>query len=536
MSMTFLDRLMRRDRWHLDLAEAPWAGRPSLHDFLVRHTRPDGKGLTPEGQNLPDEQVEPGAIHWAAGAKDGVRRHHFGSGSAEGRVREVVESLRAVLGQPDAERLAALYTLLRDGETLAVVDEVLEALRAEARAGAAWMDVERLHTLALWLATRAADREPVKFGLAMLGLFTGFDDTEVLHTLGQHDEFTLYAAVVLSNSGEDSEAALFALAQRVHGWGRVHLVERLAEDAKSPALRRWLVREGFRNSVMYEYLAHVCAVGGGLREQLDVSEPDDALLSGASLLWVALLAGGPAPDVDSYEDGAAAAELLFGHLERRASRLEHYQAVDAQLSWLLEEANWNERASRGWTPEVRARLQARCEALLERPLWRGLAEQGLASEDPVTFHRAAIVGGKVGADVWSAAFRRYTAGDLGQSWWLVRTEDPECARRFVAATLEALDFAQLCTGPTSQAGFGPDFEKHHAHELALGVLPLLPGEGWALVKAGLCSPSVRVRDSALKVLGAWPEWPVGAAEALRAAHAREPDEDLKVEAAALLAR
>jgi hypothetical protein len=534
--MSFLDRLLRRDGWHLDPADAPWAGRPSLHDFVVRHTRPDGTGLTPEGNTLPDEVVEPGAIRWAPGAMDGVMSHHAGSGSAEERLRSVVEALRAVLRRPDAGRLAALYALLRDGETLAVVDGILEALRAEARAGKSWLDVERLHALALWLATRAADREPVKFGLALLGLVSVPDDTEVLRTLGQHDEFTLYAAVALSNTREDPEAELFGLAQRVHGWGRVHLVERLAAEAKSPELRQWLVREGFRNAIMYEYLAHACAEGGRLREQLEVAEPDDALLLGASELWSALLAGGPAPDVDSYEDGAAAAGLLLGHLERRASRLEHFIAMEDQRAWLTAEGDWDARASRGWTPEVREHLRARCEALLARPLWRELAQQGLESKDPVTFYRASHVGEKLGLDVWDAAFRRYDAGDLSEAWRASRTEDPERARRFVAATQRMLDLPRLCTGPTPAAGIGPDFPKHQAQELTLGVLARLPGEGWALVEAGLRSPSVRVRRAALKVLAEWPEWPAQAAGALRAAHAREPDETLKAEAAELLPR
>jgi len=57
------------------------------------------------------------------------------------------------------------------------------------------------------------------------------------------------------------------MAKHVTGWGRVHLVERLAktEDAE---IKEWLLREGFRNSVMYEYLAYIAATTGGLNDAL----------------------------------------------------------------------------------------------------------------------------------------------------------------------------------------------------------------------------------------------------------------------------
>jgi hypothetical protein len=123
-----------------------------------------------------------------------------------------------------------------------------------------------------------------------------------------------------------------------------------------------------------------------------------------------------------------------------------------------------------------------------------------------------------------------------EDWRASRTEDPERARRFVAATQRMLDLPRLCTGPTPTAGIGPDYPKHQAQELTLGVLVRLPGEGWALVEAGLRSPSVRVRRAALKVLAEWPQWPAEAAGALRLAHAREPDETLQAEMAELLPR
>jgi hypothetical protein len=72
----------------------------------------------------------------------------------------------------------------------------------------------------------------------------------LLRTLGAHNEFTLYAVVAFGNGTEDGgESEIWALATVVDGWGRIHCVERLRHTS-DPAIRRWILRTGFRNSVM----------------------------------------------------------------------------------------------------------------------------------------------------------------------------------------------------------------------------------------------------------------------------------------------
>src|SRR5207237_8938078 len=117
---------------------------------------------------------------------------------------------------------------------------------------------DRLYELARSFVTEAPDREPVKFGIALLGLFRQPADQELFHTLGRHDEFTLFCAVALANASEDHDETLWKLARIGTGWARVHAVERLAQT-ENPAIKDWLLREGFRNSIMYEYLAGTCA-------------------------------------------------------------------------------------------------------------------------------------------------------------------------------------------------------------------------------------------------------------------------------------
>ena len=114
-----------------------------------------------------------------------------------------------------------------------------------------------------WLAATATERGPVKLGIALLGVAGVGSAAGLLRTLGAHDEFTLYAAVAFGNGVEDGESEIWSLATVVDGWGRIHCVERLRHTS-DPAIRRWILRTGFRNSVMYEYLAYIAATTGGL--------------------------------------------------------------------------------------------------------------------------------------------------------------------------------------------------------------------------------------------------------------------------------
>ena len=61
----------------------------------------------------------------------------------------------------------------------------------------------------------------------------------------------------------------------------------------------WLLREGFRNEVMNEYLAHLAATTGDLYTALLDPEPDEALLDGAGGIIDALCAAGGA-SLDGY--------------------------------------------------------------------------------------------------------------------------------------------------------------------------------------------------------------------------------------------
>src|SRR5699024_7633573 len=122
---------------------------------------------------------------------------------------EVVGLIQAALA--DAGAFGPLYERLRTSSAITLADPLLARLRGEPRPGVV--------ALGRHLATRSGHREPVKVGIALLGLGPEPADRDVLHTLARHEEFTLYCAVALANTATDREGELWRVAQLVDGWG-----------------------------------------------------------------------------------------------------------------------------------------------------------------------------------------------------------------------------------------------------------------------------------------------------------------------------
>ena len=537
--MSFLRDLFGSRGWSLDGVTPPWGARPSLHAHVAAHARPGQPGLAPGGDELPDEERgDPGKLRWAPGALDGTFGHHVADQEADDTAREVLAALRAFTEHADDARAAALYAALTRQGALQYVDALLPAVAAEAET----LDAERLHAVARWLAEGAADRDAVKAAVALLGVFAGGHDRELLLTLGRHEEFTLYAAVALHNTDPNPERTLWELARTVTGWGRIHVVERLA-GTEDEHIRAWMLREGYRNAVMEEYTALICAETGDLVGALRLPNPDHALLRGAGDLLSALISGrdGPVSGIDDYAAGAEAAELYLRHLHAREAELRHVLVLDTLRDFLNEEGEEDGEARPlppGW-PERREALLEMIDAILTRPRWEEKVRAGLEAEDGAELWTAAMAARAFGIDPWDAYFRRVARG-AGDPWdWhrLGQTDDAEKLERVLRLGEERIPLDAIATGPADAMGMGPGYEPHTMLDGVLGAVGRLPGRGWPMIAAALRSPSVRNRHSALRALAAWGRhaWPPEAEPALRAAAEGDPNDGVREAAAKLLA-
>lgn len=504
-------------RWSLALLTPPWSG-PSLYV----HIRDN-----PNSHDLPDGDRDPNKIRFAPGAWDGVVSHHM-QGNAEqhaDRVSRIERPIEKLLLRPNDENLKELYDAVTSESAYPIADELTQrfAERFSSR-------LEHLGAIGRYFAAGADQREATKFGIVLLGLAGQKADMRLLETLAGHDEFTLYAAVSLSRLVDDPEQCLWRIAQKVHGWGRVHLVERL-DGTANPEIQDWMLREGFRNSIMDNYLAEICARNGKLDESLQRPRVDISLLDSAADLLSALLEAGPSAGMDDFQ---RAPETIQGYLNQVSKQpdpdLKHFLTVDQILQFLDDEKSWEQRLANGWTMQLRDELRVRCEAILSRESWQPRINQGLGSNDSLIFHRAETAATRLGRDMWAIHFKRAREAPLGNSWYrLMQLTQGGDIESVVDLAIKLLPLDKIATGPADALGIGPGFEPHQALDYILQDLPRFPEQGWTLIRAGLQSPVVRNRNFALKALLAWPRdrWPADAHALLQQAERLEPNQGLK---------
>ena len=519
--------------WDLESAGHPWEpGAAPIYEHIRAHIFPGALGLSEGGDRLPDEKDD-GKLKWVAGGIDGTFVRHGGDGSERHRTEMLHRAIRAVLGAASSENLTTLYDQLLHDRVLGLIDPLLERIATQQT-----VELTRLEHLAVWLAKNSPDREPVKFAIALLGVVPAADHADLLLTLGRHEEFTLYAAVALSNSlGQNAESHLFELAKHVDGWGRIEIIERLAatNDAK---IKAWMLREGYKNSVMYEYLAYTCASVGDLRRELAQPSIDPILLAGAGDIIEALINGGPAQDMDDYADGAFVVERYLHHVGAAPRDLKQLLAMKSILGFLDENnAAWQARETRGWTSTLRASLRAKIRELKALPDWEEAVTAGFKSEDDLTFNTAFLAARALGLDPWDQYFARLKSGKYDGWYHVMQTEDAARIDLVVALAEQVMPLDKISTGPATEMGLGLQWT-HHGHlDFVLQDLRRFPGKGWPLIRTGIRSPVIRNRHMALRALSTWgkDKWPAGAEELLVSSLQDDPDQDVRGEIKTLLA-
>lgn len=524
--------------WDAEALPRPWgADRESIFEYISERLR--GEDALEGGiADLPDEEVmaerDNSGLRWVAGAQDGVAVRHMSPGQAENSAALAFDLLARLVANPAPEDMERFYELFNDAEVLRFIDPFLQKIGAVEN-----LDFERVYEFGVWLAKNAPDRGPVKAGMAIAGIFPRGMAHDMFRVLGRHEEFTLYAAVGMMNTSENPERDLWDLARHVRGWGRIHLIRHLAAT-EDEDIRRWMLEEGYRNEVMNEYTAYICAQTGGLRAALTDDDVNDAVLAGAGEILRALINGGVAEDIENYEDAPQVMKRYLKLAAGRALPLSQYMCISAMDSFLNETpVNKRERHYAGWPQVLREALAQETDALLTDPRWRKMAQEGLESDDVAVFRVASEAAAEMGLDPWPHHFTRQEK-DVSDEWYfLMRTDDSERLDRALELAAKQLPLEDIASGPEDTAGLGMAYRAHCSLDF---ILQGLDGEGrsdkgWDFIRAGLKSPVVRNRVSALKLVErrGGETWPDDMGALLRQALEDEPVDEVAEALSAVLA-
>lgn len=488
-----------------------------------------------DGRPFPDDPPNWANDVMSSVVLDGIRTHHFGTDADTERADSLAELVsRTVEGPPDIAAAQLFHDALADTDALTVVDHLLEPLTARK------VSRRRTRELARWTVEHGTHRDAVKIALALLGLCADERERDLLVLLGSLDEFSLYAAVALRRAVPDPEPDLFRLARRATGWGRIHAVKRL-EGTADPAIRAWLLREGFRNGVMNEYLARFAAVNGGLLEALTGDgtrgEADEELLDGAGgiLSAMAVPEGGPAEGLADYPDALAALERyaeLIDTAPATLGRLTDLVVIRDHLSGRPEELEH--------VADRVAELGRRFARVLERPEWGAQVRARLAEPEGRDFGVALAAANRMGMRPFDDVLRRLRAAPQDSfAWhWAFRWANPGRVNELVELAGVLLPMDELATGPSEVSSVGPGYENDRVLEGLLRCVARFPGSGWPLIRVGLRNRCTRVRSAATAALEGWPDGPLPAeaVSVLRLAETEEPHTTTREGMTALLRR
>jgi hypothetical protein len=399
------------------------------------------------GYPLPDE--DPGREQLMVGSVlDGIRTHHFGSdpdAEAAARIAGLVADL--VTGPPSLRACSELHAALAGQPALQLADGLGEQVRRRD------LPAARVRAVGRWLAEHGTRRDAVAGGIVLLGVAGDGRDRDLLLLLGALEDLTLYAVVALARTQPDPHRAVFDMARRVSAWGRIQAVERL-KGTSDPQIRSWLLREGFRNEVMNEYLAHLAATTADLYTALLDPDPDEALLDGTGGIIDALCAvGGPAEDIRDYPDGPAVISRYLILIRDRAPSLARARTV-LELGRFLGSG---EAADLDWGSGSRQELHDACRVLARRPPWRAVVQDALASPDLPAFRLALWPAAKLGIPTRQRVRARLRTDPFDGYLWQSLLEDcpePEIDDLITVAR-DLLPLADLATGPASTHGPGP---------------------------------------------------------------------------------
>lgn len=439
-------------------------------------------GELPEDFSLPRNGNDNGIV-WADGALDGVTAYHMSLSEPSEEEKALMADAVQAAAQANYEQADELFCKLGEKARALSMIDLLQQYVIDHRDE---LNLKNLHLSAFHLITDSDDRECVKFGLSLLELFKPNGDVQVkdiVRTVGLSDEFTLFAFFVMQK-WEDGNNEIWKLAQRVHGWGRIHAVERIEPDTEE--IRRWFLLEGVHNKVMDAYSALTCWEKSGAEAVLMV-RPTREEFTGLRDIMNGLLDEGPVQGLSGIENRDAVMEAFLNTANQMPLDAEDYETIRGIRDYFEDEDHS--------VPE----LVDLCRKLLTTEHCKATIAEAVKKGESIPL--AKQLGLDYRADVFAAM-----KSDFEKNYHLCRylMEDAAYKEAVLKLFRQKLPLSKMKTAPTTcSLGLGHDYWKQNALELLMQELRQYPLEGQEFVETGLQSSPIRTRNGALSVLESW---------------------------------
>ncbi|HEY4327009.1 MAG TPA: hypothetical protein VGN20_23685 [Mucilaginibacter sp.] len=483
-------------------SETPeWRTDTSIFNFLINNLNADGR-LQDSAGDLPDEKpVDENELRFAPGLLDSM----FGITDSEEsklEVDELVRLLKHISEYGDKKSEAKFYQVITSTDSvIGIIDDFLEkAINLSLPFDPYLFDFSKD------LAFKTNHRNSVKFGVALIGICNGKSVAAEIRIIGLHDEFTLFAIAAISNFSDNIVNDLWEFAKKVDGWGKIHAVERLAKMELPDTIKDWLITDGYKNSIMYEYLAYTCAVNGELHEVLEKKTISNSVFKASDEIIAALITGGPAEDISHYQYASILIENFVRHATTHANDISTFIVLNQIKDFLVElQRDIAGQSKNGWTQDIISNCLIDIVEILNGGNWSELVVVALKSSDNVIYWKGKQAAKMLNVDLWEIVWQKLKDNPSESKRWydVVDTAKPEQVDEIIRFVMEAIPLKELATGPRDSFGFGPEFDRYQSFGYVITFLEEYPGKGEVIILAALDSPVTSNRNMAIKVLHRW---------------------------------
>lgn len=439
-------------------------------------------GELPKDFNLPKLTDKEDKIAWADGALDGVGIYHMGYSEPSDESNALMEkAVRAAAAgsYDDADKLFGEI-----GNKLSAIGGI-DSIQNFIIDHKDELNLGNVFEYGFHAVVDSADRECVKYGLALLELFDTEDSEEikdVVRTVGLSDEFSIFAIFVMLR-WEDGNREVWELAKKIHGWGRVHAVERI--EPTTDDIKHWLLVDGVHNWVMPAYSALTCWQKSDAVTVLR-GNPTREEFSGIRDIIEGLLDEGPVSGISEIENSDDVIIAFLNKAKSLADNMDDYEVIREIRIHFEDEESGN------------ADIVSLCQELLSSDKCKEAVKEAVSKGQSIPL--ADELGIDYKADVFrvlesSFEDRPYLCSSL--------MDDPEYRDKVLELFRQRLPLSEMKTGPKKTLGLGKDYWRENALEYLMQELRNYPLEGQDFVETGLQSAPVRTRNGAMYVLELW---------------------------------
>lgn len=453
-----------------------WLTENSIYSFISSNIDNNGS-LLETGHTLPDEQVNKSTLQFAAGLKD-VIFADTASENTEELCMLLTSFLKDIAINDNKVSEQHFYeAVTQDRSVIKVIDPLLHAI-ADDNLGI----YPYLFDFAYSLATKTNHRNSVKLGIAILGISGEKSALNPIKILGLHDEFTEVALQSITQLSHNIEADVLNIAQKVKGWGRIMAVSTLCRLDLLPSTKYWLITEGYKNSIMHEYLAHACAQKGNLVAELKQDRIAPLLFASATEIIDALITDySPAKDIYDLNDAPSLLVNYIKHASQQAPDVSCFVVLCKIRDLLQLQLDGDESlAEDDWNPSIISDYILDIQVILNKDYWSDIVTGSLNNNDKNIYWNAKQAAKYLKIDIWPAVWSHLQAAPLNQFHWYdatMQVPDKDVSKLIQFASDTWLSLIQ------TQPAEGKDYAIQSTFSYLLTFLEKHPERGIQIIEA-----------------------------------------------------